>query len=124
MVFLTELASNASAHNISVVIYSGNNDFIAAHTGSESMLTTHSRGAAISYGRLLVAIQNTTFGGTQGFSKQPSTAWYDDSGLFAGIIHQERNWTYALFEGAGHLVPMDKPEAVYFLCLHSTNSSL
>ncbi|KIY69108.1 alpha/beta-hydrolase [Cylindrobasidium torrendii FP15055 ss-10] len=72
MVFLTELASNASSE---------------------------------------IAIQNTTFGGIQGFTKQPSTPWYDDSGVFAGIIHQERNWTYALLDGAGHLAPMDKPEA-------------
>lgn len=48
----------------------------------------------------LVVIQNTTFGGIQGFTKRPNTPFTDDEGKFAGIIHQERNITYALFEGA------------------------
>jgi len=48
----------------------------------------------------LVVIQNTTFGGIQGFTKRPSTPFTDDEGNFTGIIHQERNITYALFEGA------------------------
>jgi carboxypeptidase D len=47
-----------------------------------------------------VAIQNTTFGGIQGFTKRPSTPFTDDEGNFAGIIHQERNITYALFASA------------------------
>lgn len=47
-----------------------------------------------------VVIQNTTFGGIQGFTKRPNTPFTDDEGKFAGIIHQERNITYALFEGA------------------------
>ena len=52
-----------------------------------------------------------TFGGIQGFTKKPSTPWFDDDGNFAGIVHQERNLTYVLFEGAGHLVPEWKPAA-------------
>ena len=36
-----------------------------------------------------------TFGGTQGFTRKPSTPWSDDHGQFAGIFHQERNVTYA-----------------------------
>ncbi|KAF9028443.1 alpha/beta-hydrolase [Hymenopellis radicata] len=91
MVFLSDLASNATARNVSVIIYSGNDDSLVSHRGSE------------------VAIQNTTFGGVQGFTKKPSTPWYDDSGAFAGIVHQERNWTYVLFKGAGHLVPAKAP---------------
>ena len=59
-----------------------------------------------------VTIQNTTFGGTQGFSKKPSTVWTNDRGEFAGIVHQERNWTFVLFTGAGHLVPQNQPENV------------
>lgn len=57
-------------------------------------------------------LQNTTFGGAQGFSRRPSTPWYDDEGQFAGIVHQERNWTYVLVAGAGHLVPQDNPARV------------
>jgi hypothetical protein len=59
-------------------------------------------------------LQNTTFGGIQGFSRKPSTPWTDDAGNFAGIVHQERNWTYVLFAGAGHTVPFSKPAAVRF----------
>ena len=49
---------------------------------------------------LSVVIQNTTFGGIQGFTKHPNTPFTDDKGNFAGIIHQERNITYALFAGS------------------------
>lgn len=56
--------------------------------------------------------QNTTFGGIQGFSRPPSTPWFDDEGAFAGVVHQERNWTYVLVKGAGHLVPQQQPERV------------
>ncbi|KAL4244407.1 Carboxypeptidase [Abortiporus biennis] len=98
MVFLDELATNASQKNVGVVIYSGNDDSLVAHTGSE------------------VVIQNTTFGGIQGFTRKPSTPWFDDNGQFAGIVHQERNWTFVLFQGAGHLVPQQQPQrAMIFL---------
>ncbi|KAF6761653.1 Alpha/Beta hydrolase protein [Ephemerocybe angulata] len=93
--FLDALAANASAKNVGVIMYSGNNDFLIPHLGTE------------------VVIQNTTFGGARGFSKKPSTPWYDDSGKFAGIIHQERGWKYALFYGTGHLVPAVTPKAAY-----------
>ncbi|TFK46518.1 alpha/beta-hydrolase [Heliocybe sulcata] len=95
MAFLTDLATNATERNVSVVIFSGNDDSLVAHRGSE------------------VVIQNTTFGGTQGFTRKPSTPWYDDAGNIAGIVHQERNWTYVLFEGTGHLVAAGKPAAAY-----------
>ena len=63
-----------------------------------------------------VIIQNMTFGGVQGFSRKPSTPWFDDAGNFAGIVHQERGLTYVLFAGAGHLVPEWKPaQALVFL---------
>lgn len=55
------------------------------------------------------AVQNTTFGGIQGFTEPPATPWYADDGSFAGIVHQERNWTYLLFKDAGHLVALDQP---------------
>ncbi|KAJ7348435.1 Alpha/Beta hydrolase protein, partial [Mycena albidolilacea] len=95
MSFFSELASNASTHGVGIVLYSGNNDALAAHRGTE------------------VIIQNTMFGGIQGFTRKPSTPFTDDTGNFAGIVHQERNITYALFAGAGHLVPMSVPEAAF-----------
>ncbi|EIN09574.1 alpha/beta-hydrolase [Punctularia strigosozonata HHB-11173 SS5] len=95
MAFLDELASNMSAHGIPMTIYSGNDDAISPHFGTE------------------LTIQNTTFGGVQGFTRKPSTPWNDDLGNWAGIIHQERNWTYALFNGAGHQGPYFKPAAFY-----------
>ncbi|KAJ7763548.1 alpha beta-hydrolase [Mycena maculata] len=93
MVFLTEFATNATAHNISVILYSGNDDSLIAHRGTE------------------VTIQNTTFGGIQGFTRKPSTLWSDDTGKPSGIIHQERGWTYVLFNGTGHLVAAKTPVA-------------
>ncbi|KAF7334471.1 Alpha/beta-hydrolase [Mycena venus] len=95
MVFLSELATNASAKGVGIVFYSGNDDSLVAHRGTE------------------VVIQNMTFGGVQGFTRKPATPFTDDHGNFAGIIHQERNLTYALFHGAGHLVPNSVPEAAF-----------
>ncbi|KAI0366274.1 alpha/beta-hydrolase [Pilatotrama ljubarskyi] len=91
MAFLSELAANASAANVSIVFYSGNDDALIQHHGTE------------------VIIQNMTFGGVQGFTRKPSTPWYDDDGNVAGIVHQERGITYVLIAGAGHLVPEWKP---------------
>ncbi|KAI0366275.1 alpha/beta-hydrolase [Pilatotrama ljubarskyi] len=96
--FLSDLAANASAANVSTVFYSGNDDSLVQHHGTE------------------VIIQNMTFGGVQGFSRKPSTPWFDDDGKFAGIVHQERGLTYVLVAGAGHLVPEWKPaQALVFL---------
>ncbi|KDQ51766.1 hypothetical protein JAAARDRAFT_40793 [Jaapia argillacea MUCL 33604] len=95
MAFLTELAMNASIRSVAMIFYSGNDDSLVAHRGTE------------------VVIQNTTFGGFQGFTRRPSTPWCKDNGEFAGIIHQERNVTYALFAGAGHAVPQQQPESAY-----------
>ncbi|KAF8524852.1 alpha/beta-hydrolase [Hysterangium stoloniferum] len=91
MAFLTDLATNSTAHNIPWVIYSGNDDVLVAHLGTEA------------------TIQNTTFQGIQGFTKKPSTPWFGDDGQFAGIVHQERNVTYVLFDNAGHLIPQWQP---------------
>ena len=38
MVFLDELATNATARNVSIIVYSGNNDLIISHRGSEGAL--------------------------------------------------------------------------------------
>ncbi|KAJ7214306.1 Alpha/Beta hydrolase protein [Mycena rebaudengoi] len=96
--FLSDLATNASANNISIIFYSANDDALVQHRGTE------------------VITQNMTFGGTQGFTRKPSTPWFDDDGNFSGIVHQERGVTYLLFDGAGHLVPLWKPaQALVFL---------
>ncbi|KAF5373507.1 hypothetical protein D9757_010495 [Collybiopsis confluens] len=95
MGFMTELASNASERGVGIVIYEGNDDSLVAHRG------------------LQVVIQNITFGGIQGFTRKPATAFTDDEGRFAGIVHQERNLTYALFQNAGHFVPRSVPEAAF-----------
>ncbi|OAX36451.1 alpha/beta-hydrolase [Rhizopogon vinicolor AM-OR11-026] len=97
MAFLTDLATNATAKNVSVVIFSGNDDSLLPHLGSQ------------------ITIQNTTFGGIQGFTRKPSTPWYDDDGQFAGIVHQERNWTYVLVDHAGHLVGYTNPQSGFVL---------
>ncbi|KAI0794497.1 alpha/beta-hydrolase [Fomes fomentarius] len=91
MAFLDELAANMSAHGVSIALYAGNDDSLVAHRGTE------------------VVIQNTTFGGIQGFTRRPATPWTDDEGLHAGVVHQERNWTYVLVQGAGHLIPYNAP---------------
>ena len=111
--FLTELATNSSANSISWVFYSGNDDFIIAHRGTEgAFISIPSFFSALIVVSRLATIQNTTFGGIQGFTRKPSTAWFDDDGAFAGIVHQERNLTYLLFEKAGHLVAQWQPARV------------
>ncbi|KIM27100.1 hypothetical protein M408DRAFT_24847 [Serendipita vermifera MAFF 305830] len=90
------LLSDLSNH-VSMIFFSGNDDALAAHRGTE------------------LAIQNTTFGGIRGFTVRPSTPFSDVEGRFAGIIHQERGVTYALVEGAGHKGPKNKPSSAYAL---------
>ncbi|PIL24661.1 hypothetical protein GSI_12545 [Ganoderma sinense ZZ0214-1] len=111
MAFLTDLAANASEKQVAVMLYSGNDDSLVAHRGTE------------------VVIQNTTFGGIQGFSRRPSTPWVDDAGLVGGVVHQERNWTYVLVEGAGHLIPYHNPFRAFtvlreFILGHNTTGLL
>lgn len=36
MVFLTDLATNASSRDVGIVLYSGNDDALIAHRGTES----------------------------------------------------------------------------------------
>jgi len=103
MVFLTDLATNATKEGVSIIIFSGNDDSLIPHYGSQ------------------VTIQNTTFGGVQGFSVEPQTPWYNDDGEFAGIVHQERNWTYVLVEHAGHLVGNTNPTSVRPPFFHSVD---
>ncbi|KAH8116530.1 alpha/beta-hydrolase [Phellopilus nigrolimitatus] len=92
--FLSELATNTTAANIPVIIYSGNDDSVVAHFASESQQHT-----------------NTTFGGIQGFTKKPQTPFTDDDGNFLGVVHQERGWSYILVDHAGHEVAEYNPQA-------------
>ncbi|KAJ7737771.1 alpha/beta-hydrolase [Mycena maculata] len=89
--FLDELATNATKEGIDIVWYSGNDDALTTHWSTE------------------VAIQNTTFGGIQGFTVKPNTSWFDDEGLYGGVVRQERGWTYGLLYGAGHQTPVIRP---------------
>ncbi|KAF9006055.1 Alpha/Beta hydrolase protein [Cyathus striatus] len=95
MNFFTEMATNATKKGVGVILYSGNDDAVISHLSTE------------------IAIQNTSFGGIQGFTRRPATPWHGDDGKFAGTVHQERSWTYVLFDKAGHLVPQSKPEAAF-----------
>jgi len=95
MVFFSELMANATKNGVTVILYSGNDDSYVTHFGTQ------------------IVIQNTTFGGIQGFTKKPATPWTDDNGKYAGIIHQERGLVYALFDAAGHQVPYYAPEHAY-----------
>ncbi|KAG8220809.1 Alpha/Beta hydrolase protein [Butyriboletus roseoflavus] len=92
MAFLTDLATNATAHNMTVIIFSGNDDSLIPHLGSQGKLPV-----------------NTTFGDIQGFTRKPETPWQNDAGEFAGIVHQERGWTYVLAVHAGHLLGYTNP---------------
>ncbi|KAJ7048643.1 alpha/beta-hydrolase [Mycena amicta] len=93
--FMDDLATNATNEGVQMVWYSGNDDALTTHWSTE------------------VVIQNTTFGGIQGFTVKPNTSWYDDAGLFGGIVRQERGWTYALIYGAGHQTPVINPARTF-----------
>ncbi|KAN0088900.1 Alpha/Beta hydrolase fold [Tylopilus felleus] len=104
MAFLTDLATNATAHGMNITIYSGNDDSLIPHFGSQG------KSAPWSSSLLPLAdMHNATFGGVQGFSRKPETPWYNDAGEFAGIVHQERGWTYVLVAHAGHFVAYTNP---------------
>lgn len=119
----TILPSLVTEHNISVHVYSGDNDLLLNHLGTELVL------------------QNMTWGGAQGFSRKPSRIFYvddaapslhgadacnvsvshDSTGLSegaqrcvpAGIWASERGVTYHLFRGAGHSVFIKKPREMF-----------
>jgi carboxypeptidase C (cathepsin A) len=110
-------------HNISVHVYSGDNDLLLNHLGTELVL------------------QNMTWRGAQGFSRKPSRTFYADDAapallgsdacdvnvshastvrseigqrcVPAGIWASERGVTYHLFRGAGHSVFIKKPREMF-----------
>ncbi|KAG6377286.1 Alpha/Beta hydrolase protein [Boletus reticuloceps] len=97
MAFLTDLATNATVQDMKIILYSGNDDSLIPHFGTQ------------------IVIQNTTFGGIQGFTRRPETPWYNDACEFAGIVHQERGWTYILVAHAGHLLGYSNPTSALTL---------
>ncbi|KAG6374820.1 hypothetical protein JVT61DRAFT_4205 [Boletus reticuloceps] len=88
MAFLSDLATNATAHDMKVI--------------PETTILSS----------LISVLKNTTFGGVRGFARKPETPWYNDNGEFAGIVHQERGWTYAFAVRAGHLLGYNNPVSV------------
>jgi carboxypeptidase D len=80
---------------VEIILYSSGNNVIAHHRSLE------------------ILIQNTTFGGTQGFTRKPSTPWVDDNGNVAGIVHQERGILYAIFDNVGSFTPYTNPTAAH-----------
>ncbi|KAL1920404.1 uncharacterized protein VTP21DRAFT_781 [Calcarisporiella thermophila] len=83
------LLSNILKH-IPVMIYSGDQDLICNHYGTDYM------------------IANLTWNGGVGMDSQPSP-WYIN-GKKAGTIQTSRNLTYAIVYDASHMVPYDKPD--------------
>ena len=92
--FMDELMANATEVEMKIIFFSGNADSVANHFATE------------------VIIQNTTWGGLQGFQVQPQTTWTGDIPASHGIVHQERGLTYVLVNFAGHEVAQDNPLAV------------
>ncbi|KFY34074.1 hypothetical protein V494_07080 [Pseudogymnoascus sp. VKM F-4513 (FW-928)] len=76
------------SQGIKVHIFSGLLDFVIPHTGQDLVL------------------QNMTWGGSQGFSRPPTTDSFSDA-----KGREERGLSYYTFSNAGHRVAQDSPEA-------------
>ncbi|KAE8203921.1 hypothetical protein CF327_g7747, partial [Tilletia walkeri] len=59
-----------------------------------------------------LAIQNTTFGGLQGFQKQPHRQFIVD-GKVEGTYHHERKLTYIEYKNAGHEIASFVPDGAF-----------
>ncbi|KAF8977297.1 Cell death protease [Entomortierella lignicola] len=77
---------------IEVMLYSGEQDLICNHIGTEYL------------------ISNLTWQGEKGYQNALDVSWTVDEKP-AGIWRQERNLTYVLFYNASHMVPYDTPLA-------------
>ncbi|KAK6819855.1 Serine carboxypeptidase [Aspergillus parasiticus SU-1] len=100
-----------TTHKIPLHIYSGENDFLLNHFGTE------------------LSLQNMTWNGAQGFSQKPNRPFFSDNaapthscdkentteacGDEAGVWGSERGVTYHLFWGAGHSVFGKKPREMF-----------
>ncbi|CAG8627233.1 6064_t:CDS:10 [Acaulospora morrowiae] len=94
---------------IDVLLYSGDQDLICNHNGTEDM------------------IAELTWNGAKGFQNLTATPWFVNNSL-AGHILSERNLTYVLIYNASHMVPYDAPVAsmdmIYrFIGLNNQNMS-
>lgn len=100
------LPSMVTTHNLSLHVYSGENDLLLNHFGTELVL------------------QNMTWSGARGFAQKPSRVFYvddaspsadshDESILTAGVWGSERGVSYHLFHGAGHSVFAKKPREMF-----------
>ena len=56
MAFLDELALNATKNNVGVVIYSGNDDALVAHTGSQGTVSSHLVSIYIAFTDTLISV--------------------------------------------------------------------
>ena len=96
--FLSELVATASAANVSIVFYSGNDNVQHHGTGTEFV------------------IQNMTFGGTQGLYAPGCDTLVRQQQAVCGDPHRERGLTYVLINDSGHVVLLWKPaQAPLFL---------
>lgn len=100
------LPSMVTTHNLSLHVYSGQNDLLLNHFGTELVL------------------QNMTWGGARGFTQKPSRVFYvdnaapstdshEESAPTAGVWGSERGVSYHLFHGAGHSVFAKKPREMF-----------
>ncbi|CAG8498200.1 11604_t:CDS:10 [Acaulospora colombiana] len=75
---------------IQVLLYSGDQDLICNHNGTEDM------------------IAEMTWNGAKGFQNLTATPWFVNNSL-AGHMLSERNLTYVVVYNASHMVPYDLP---------------
>lgn len=93
--FLENVIHNITSQSPFVVIH-GKLDAIVMHPGIE------------------MAIQNYTWQGQQGFQSKPSEI-LTFQGERQGIIHKERNLTFALIDNCGHECPQYNPPTTFKL---------
>jgi cathepsin A (carboxypeptidase C) len=77
--------------NVKVLIYVGKYDLISNHVGNEAWT---------------LALE---WSGDEEFSTQPLREWKVD-GKSVGMTRSAKGLTFATIDGAGHLVPYDKPK--------------
>jgi len=90
-----QLLPNLLESGIPIVLFSGAEDLICNHVGTEEL------------------INNMVWSGGKGFEVSPNT-WaprhdWTFEGEAAGIYQQARNLTYILFYNSSHMVPFDYP---------------
>ncbi|WAR55789.1 hypothetical protein PtB15_6B532 [Puccinia triticina] len=76
---------------IKILLFSGDQDLICCHTGTERM------------------IDHLTWGGHQGWIDKASNQQWKVNGSYAGLWREERNLTYVLVANASHMAPYDVP---------------